>query len=108
MNGVFHGVISPAEHVAELAGLAERVLVLRDDHVGEVPEVLRRPRRLPLGLGDRQPGVERLERRDLLAARLDPVRDPVEDPRPRPRRELRPRAALERLRRRAHGLVDVA
>ena len=83
----------PAQHVAELAGLGERLLVLRDDHVGEVPEVLRRPRRLPLRLGDRQPGVERLQRRDPLAARLDPVRDPVEYLRPGPGRQPRPRAA---------------
>ena len=81
--------------------------MLRDDHVGEVPEVLRRPGRLPLRLGDRQPGVERLERGDLLAAGLDLVGDPVQDLRPRPRRQPGPRAALEGLRRGSHRPVDV-
>jgi hypothetical protein len=105
MNGVYPGRL--AQHVPELRRRRERLLVLRDDHVGEVPEVLRRARRLPLGLGDGQPGVERLRRRDPLAPRLDPVRDPVQDPRPGPRRHPRPRPPRERLDRRLHGLVDV-
>src|SRR5262249_4032828 len=78
----------PAQHVAELARDGERLLVLRDDHVGEVPEVLRRPRRLPLRLGDRQPGVEGLKRRRARRAPRPPPRvwgGPRRGPPPRAR-----------------------
>jgi hypothetical protein len=56
--------------------------MLRHRHVGEEPEVLRRPRRLTAGLGDRQTGFEGLELGDPAGPRLDAVRDPVEDPGP--------------------------
>jgi hypothetical protein len=58
--------------------------MLRHHHVGEEPEVLRRPRRLAPGLGERQPGVERLELGDPPGPRLDAVRDLVKDPGPGP------------------------
>ncbi len=67
-----------------------------DRRVGEEPEVLRGPRGLAAGLGDGEPGVERLEFGDPWGAGLDVIRDPVQDLRPVAGRHLRPRAVGER------------
>ena len=97
-----------ADHVPELGGRPERVLVQGDGQVGEEPEVLRGPRRLAAGLGDRQPGVERLELGDPRRARLDAVGDPVQDGGPGPPGQARPGPFGERGPGGGHGQAHVA
>jgi hypothetical protein len=87
MNGVFHGVISPATplglrlHVVQLrAGHLVDVVALGDDQVGEEAEVLRGAAGLAAGLGDRQSAVERLEGGQGGVAGGDDVGDPLQDP----------------------------
>ena len=103
MNGVFHGRDEPgdalglADHVAELVGRAlEGVLAQGDDHVGEVAEVLRRPPGLAPGLGDRQPGVERLEARRAASSRASTASAMRFRTRARARAASRPRAVGKR------------
>ena len=97
-----------AVHVVELATRhLVGVVGLRDDQVGEEPEVLCRTAGLPEGLGDRQAGVEGLELREARVAGLHDVGDAVEDPRTVAGQHPGPRALGERPARGGDGTVDV-
>jgi hypothetical protein len=78
-----------------------------DDHVGEEPEVLRRPFGLTAGLRDRQAGVEGLKLGDALGAAFDAVRDPVQHARPLAGGQPGPGSVGERAVRGPRRAVDV-
>jgi hypothetical protein len=109
MNGVFQGVMRPATPIGLRlpAGHLEGVVALRDDQVGEEPEVLRRALRLSECLGDRQARVERLQLGEPLVLGFDRVGDAIEDACPLARQQARPRTGVERPLRGGDREVDV-
>ncbi len=97
-----------AVHVVHLrAGHLVGVVALRDDQVGEEPEVLRGALRLAERLRDRQAGVEGLELGEVGVLRLDGVGDAVQDAGSLARLHPRPRSVLERAGRGGDREVDV-